>query len=346
MNENAIFWVAFTVVFVIAFLIDMYATTSRKTIMTEKVALRWTGLWVSIALLFGFFVYLFYPATSSVSSTDLFNLYLQGYLIEYSLSVDNLFAFIMIFSLMGVSESNQPKLLKLGVFMSIIFRILFILAGTELVQKFEWVMYIFGAILIWTAYKMAFSGGEEDVDPKNNFMYKWASKLFPVDPDTHSEKFFTVINGKRHITTIFLVLLVIGSTNIIFSLDSIPAIIGIVKSIPDLDPRNFIAISSSVFAVMGLVSLFFALKGIMKMFRFMQQGVCFILFFIGFKMIAECYEPIKNFFESYQWITLFVILFSLIFSIILSMVIEEKEEIDELKSEIEDMKKDINNNNN
>jgi tellurite resistance protein TerC len=198
--------------------------------------------------------------------------YIAGYLTEYSLSVDNLFVFIMIFSLMGVHPKNQPRLLKLGILLSIVLRILFILVGMGLVQRFGWIIYLFGALLIWTAYKMLFTAEDEQIDPKNNFLYKQASKMFPLDPDPHTPSFFTKIDGKIHITSVSLVFLVIGSTDVLFAVDSIPAIIGVIKegatNVLTLEEENFIAITSNVFAVMGLVSLFFGLKGIMGMFRY------------------------------------------------------------------------------
>ena len=234
--------------------------------------------------------------------------------------VDNLFVFIMIFSLMAVHEKNQPKLLKLGILLSIILRILFILVGMGLVEKFHWIIYIFGVILLWTAYKMAFTDEDDQVDPKSNFLYKTASKWFPVDPDVDKSSFFSRIDGKRHITMVLLVFLVIGSTDVLFAVDSIPAIIGVIKEgasgILTYEEENFIAITSNVFAVMGLVSLFFALKGIMGLFRYLKHGVSFILFFIGVKMMLpaigfihkETGESIENFFQNNSWISLAVIL--------------------------------------
>lgn len=268
--------------------------------------------------------------------------FISGYLTEYSLSVDNLFVFIMIFSLMGVSEKNQPKLLHLGILLSIVLRILFILLGMELVEKFHWIIYIFGVILIWTAYKMAFTAEDDQVDPKNNFLYKAASKLFPIDPDEHSSSFFSRKNGKFHITSMFLVFLVIGSTDVLFAVDSIPAIIGVIKEgmsgVLTPEEENFIAITSNVFAVMGLISLFFALKGIMGMFRFLKHGVSFILFFIGVKMLLGFFHPIQEFFAAHSWVSLAVIISTLTISILLSIIIAEEKEIEELKEELEDIK--------
>lgn len=342
MDTMLVFWISFIVLFFVVFIIDMYATNHRKNPLTVKVALRWTGFWVFLAMMYGVAIYFFFPQNpgSDVrTSTVVMLKFISGYLTEYSLSIDNLFVFIMIFSLMAVHEKNQPKLLKYGILLSIVLRILFIMVGMGLVQQFSWIIYVFGAILLWTAYKMAFTDEEDQVDPSGNFLFKTASKVFPVDPDTHAEHFFKKINGKLHITTIFLVFLVIGSTDVLFAVDSIPAIIGVIKEGANgiLTPgeENFIAITSNVFAVMGLVSLFFALKGIMGMFRYLKHGVSFILFFIGLKMIFAWYEPIEHFFKSYSWVSLAVIIFTLIVSMILSVIIKEQEEIEELKHELQ-----------
>jgi len=349
-NLHFVFWASFIVLYIIVFAIDMYVTGHRAGQISVKTALRWTGLWISLALLYGAAIYLFYPQNPDMdptisTRTVMFGKFIAGYFTEYSLSVDNLFVFIMIFSLMGVSEKNQPKLLKLGILLSIVLRILFILVGMSLVQKFGWIIYVFGAILLWTAYKMAFTDEEDQVDPQNNFLYKMGAKLFPVDPDLDHPHFFSKINGKRHITMMALVFLVIGSTDVLFAVDSIPAIIGVIAdgatNILSHGEENFIAITSNVFAVMGLVSLFFALKGIMGLFRFLKQGVSFILLFIALKMLFSWYEPVEHIFKSQSWISLAVIIGTLILSILLSIVIKEKLEIDDEKSEIEELKAEL-----
>ena len=329
-NTHSIFWMSFVVVYLIVFTIDMYSTNHREGNISVKTALRWTALWISIAMLYGLAIYLFYPQNegSEVTTRTIMGIkFVSGYLTEYSLSIDNLFVFIMIFSMMGVHEKNQPKLLKLGILLSIVLRVLFILVGMELVSKFHWIIYVFGIILVYTAYKMAFSKEEDQVDPKGNFLYKAASKLFAVDPDEHSPKFFSRINGKLHITTLSLVFLVIGSTDVLFAVDSIPAIIGVIKEgaqgILTLEEENFIAITSNVFAVMGLVSLFFALKGIMGMFRYLKSGVSFILFFIGAKMLLCAIPAVEEVFVEHSWLSLMVIITSLLVSILLSVMIKE-----------------------
>jgi tellurite resistance protein TerC len=216
----------------------------------------------------------------------------------------------------------------------------------ELVQRFHWIIYLFGLILLWTAYKMAFTAEDDQIDPKGNILYRSASKIFPIDPDKDSQHFFHKINGKWHITAIFLVFLVIGSTDVLFAVDSIPAIIGVIKegATNVLTPKeeDFIAITSNVFAVMGLVSLFFALKGIMGMFRFLKHGVSFILFFIGVKMLMSSVHAVSEFFSKHSWVSLLVILVTLVVSILLSLVIAEKEIIEELQEDLSEVRKKTN----
>jgi tellurite resistance protein TerC len=336
MNAHLIFWLSFILTYTAVFTIDMYSTSHRKKKITVKNALWWTALWISIALLYGLAIFLFYPqnADSAGFETGVRSVmaikFFSGYLTEYSLSIDNLFVFIMIFSLMGVHEKNQSKLLKLGILLSIVLRILFILLGMGLVERFHWIIYAFGAILIYTAYKMAFSKKDGQADPRENFLYKAASRLLPVDPDEHASHFFSRIGGKLHVTALLLAFLVIGSTDVLFAVDSIPAIIGVIKEgaqgILTLGEENFIAITSNVFAVMGLVSLFFALKGIMRMFRYLKTGVSFILFFIGAKMLLCAIPAVEAVFSGNSWISLAVILLSLLTSVILSVLIREKAE--------------------
>jgi tellurite resistance protein TerC len=214
-----------------------------------------------------------------------------------------------------------------------------------LVQHFAWIMYVFGVILLWTAYKMAFTSEQEKIDPKSNFFYKTAARMFPVHWDMHAVTFFKKVNGKTYITPLFLVFLVIGSTNVLFAVDSIPAIIGIInegsKGVISNANQNFLAITSNTFSVMGLVSLYFALKGVMQMFRFLQHGVSFILFFIGAKMLLCSIPPVERFFGAHGWISLTVILMTLAFSILLSLVIAEKEEIAHLKEEVVELGEEV-----
>jgi tellurite resistance protein TerC len=333
-------WIAFIIIFVVIYFVDIFVTDHRKGEISVKASLRWTGLWISVALLFGVGIYFFFPQNEGSTANTAHEMgmkFVAGYLTEYSLSVDNLFVFIMVFSMMGIAAYNQPRLLKLGILIAIVLRILFILVGMSLVQRFEWVIYIFGVILIWTAWKMAFASKDEQVNPKSNILYKLASKLFPIYPNEHVSKFFVKENGKRYITMIFLCLLVIGSTDVLFAIDSIPAIIGVIaegsRGVLSIDEENFLAVSSNVFAVMGLVSLFFALKGIMKMFRFLKYGVCCILLFIGLKMLLGFFHPISHFFHENSWVSLVIIVLILAFSVVLSMLISDEKKIIELQKD-------------
>ncbi|WP_298653731.1 TerC/Alx family metal homeostasis membrane protein [uncultured Proteiniphilum sp.] len=332
MSAITLYWFTFIAIFIIVYAIDLYVTSHKRGPVSLKSSLNWVAVWVSIALLFGLSLYFFFPQNpgSTVRTGPvMMSKFMAGYFTEYSLSIDNLFVFILIFSMMGIHPKNQPKLLKMGILISIILRILFIVVGMELVERFHWIIYIFGILLIGTAYKMAFSKEEDNVNPESNILYKIASRLFHIDPDVHSPHFFTRINGKTHITNIFLALLVIGSTDILFAIDSIPAIIGVIKeganNILTLAEENFIAISSNLFAVMGLISLFFALRGIMGMFRYLKTGVSVILLFIGVKMLLGSIGPVSDFFTHHAWFSLAVIAAILIISILLSVFVTEKE---------------------
>jgi tellurite resistance protein TerC len=308
MNSVTILWISFWAIFVIVSAIDLFVVTHRHSAVGVGSALRWTGLWISVALLFGVAVWLFHPTGHETAM-----LYLAGYLTEYSLSVDNLFVFILIFSLMGVSAEAQPKLIKLGIFLSIALRILFILFGIALVMRFHWLLYVFGALLVWTAWKMLTADADEQVHPEKNILHRIASRLLPMHPlEPGSRRLALVKDGRWGVTPLFLVFLVIGSTDVLFALDSIPAIMGISQ-----DP--FVVLTSNVFAVLGLNSLFFAIRGIMGMFKFLKHGVSLILLFIGAKMIAGIYPPVEHWFKAHTFVSLLVIGLILTVSIVLSI---------------------------
>jgi tellurite resistance protein TerC len=328
MTSYGWFWVSFIGLFLAVFVVDMYVTGHRKRSLTPGVALRWTALWMAVAFAYASAIYLFYPqapGSEARTGTQVMLKFVSGYLTEYSLSVDNLFVFVMIFSMMGVSERLQPSLLKAGILLSIVLRIVFIAAGMGIVQRFHWVMYGFGAILLWTAYKMAFTNDEAETDPRHNLLYRAASAWLPIDPNPDTPRFFSRIDGRLHVTAMFLVFLVIGSTDVLFAVDSIPAIIGVIRegasNVLSARDENFVAITSNVFAVMGLVSLFFALRGIMEMFRYLKAGVSVILFFIGAKMALGFAPAVQEFFTLHSWVSLAVVVTTLTASIGLSVII-------------------------
>ena len=308
MDPMLLLWIIFGIAAVGVSALDLFVITHRHSAVGVASALRWTATWVAVALAFGVAIFFLHPGGGEIAT-----LYIAGYLTEYSLSVDNLFVFILIFSLMGVPEVAQPKLIKLGIYLSIFLRVLFILFGIALIAKFHWLLYVFGALLIWTAWRMLTADGDEQVNPKNNIFFKIASKFLPVvDPGPETRRLVVRHAGKLAITPLFLVFLVIGSTDVLFALDSIPAIMGISS-----DP--FVVLTSNVFAVLGLNSLFFALRGVMGMFKFLKHGVSLILFFIGARMIAGIYPPIEEWFKEHAFVSLVVIGTVLQVSIVLSI---------------------------
>ena len=305
MNTEFLFWGVFVVLFVIVFLIDMTRTDKRKDALTVKTALFWSALWFSTAIIFGLFIDFFFPSGTEKSFE-----FFAAYLIEYSLSVDNLFVFILLFNVMGIPQKYQPRILKWGIVGAILLRIIFILAGVQLMKQFGFVIYIFGIILIYTAFHMLKSQNEK-IDPETNLFVKLAKKFFPMKTDAASDHFFIKDHGKWHITIAFITLLLVESTDLIFAVDSIPAVLAITND-------SFIAITSNLFAIIGLRSLFFALSGIINLFRFLKYGISFILLFIGSKMIASGFIHIP------VQISLGIIILTLAISILASVMIKEK----------------------
>lgn len=310
MSPETILWGVFILIFIIVFTIDMYVTDHRKGKIKVKTALIWSAIWMTTALLFSVAIYLYFPPDQKYKAFE----FLTGYIIEYSLSVDNLFVFILIFTMMGIDEVNQPRILKWGIIGAVVFRIAFIIAGVELIKKFNFMFYILGAVLIFTAIKMFFSK-EEKIHPDHNFFVKIAKKLFKIKTDVGTDHFFIKQDGQLYATVSFITLVLVESTDIVFAIDSIPAVLAITR-----DP--FIAITSNLFAILGLRSLFFALSGILNLFRYLKYGISFILFFIGIKMLISgwIHIPVEY--------SLLVILGTLLVSILASVIIKEEEESD------------------
>jgi tellurite resistance protein TerC len=303
-SEN-IFWIIFSVVIAVMLMIDLYVTDHRRGKITLKASLIWSGIWIVTALLFNVFLY-FYLEQGHQKAIE----FLTGYIIEKSLSVDNLFVFLMIFSVMNVKPEHQPHILKWGILGAIFFRIIFILAGVALINLFHPIIYIFGALLLYAAYKMAF-GGDEKIDVENNWLIKIFIKYFKLKPEYEGRKFFIKENGKRYITTMFLTLLLIESSDIVFAIDSIPAIIAITHD-------TFIIISSNIFAILGLRALYFALAGLVDLFKYLKYGVALLLFYVGIKMLISDWYKIPT------EISLIIIITILTVSILLSLIRKRK----------------------
>ena len=303
MERELIDWIVFWIVVAILFYIDLYISERRTGRITLKASLIWSAVWIGTALLFNLFLYFDLGKQKALE-------FLTGYLIEKSLSVDNLFVFILIFSVMNVKPENQPHILKWGILSAIVFRIIFIVAGVGLINLFEPIIYVFALILLYAAYKMAF-GSEHKIDVEHNWLVRLATKYLSFDPEYKGGKFFVTKGGKRYATTIFITFLLIESSDIVFAVDSIPAIIAITKD-------EFIIISSNIFAILGLRALYFALAGVVDIFVYLKYGVAIILFYVGIKMmISEWYHIPTE-------ISLAVILVVLISSVVLSLFFKKK----------------------
>jgi tellurite resistance protein TerC len=337
MNPELYFWFAFILIFIVGFWVDMRAAKHRHAEESVATALKWTGFWISVAFLFGLSILLFFPQNeaSTISTRNMMGMkFYSAYLTEYMLSIDNLFVFIMIFTMMKVPGDIQPILLKYGILLSIFFRTLFILLGMGLINRFEWLIYLFGAFLIYMTFKMLKNNdSEESIDPEKNSLIRAAKKVFQVDVDNKEPKFHSRLDGKIAITPFALTFLLIGSTDVMFAVDSVPAVIGVIREgnqALTLNESNFLAISSNTFALMGLISLFFALKGIMKLFRHLKTGICVILFFVGAKMLLSGVESVSMFFARHSWVSLTVILatlaLSVLYSVVENRIIEKREE--------------------
>ena len=240
-----------------------------------KEALQMTFVWIFVALLFCAGIW-FYEGDNKAME------FLAGYLIEKSLSMDNLFVFLMLFSFFGVQRKYQHEVLFWGIFGALILRSIFIFAGAAMVQRFEWILGIFGAFLIYTGIKMFSHKDDESVDPSNNIFVKLFKKFFPVTDQMHEDKFFIIENGKRLATPLFIALLVIETTDVAFAVDSIPAVFSVSR-----DP--FIVLTSNIFAILGLRALYFALAAIAKYFAYLKYGLGIILSFVGVKMLMEVF---------------------------------------------------------
>jgi len=297
-------WIVFWVIFAILFFIDLYLSERKGEKISLKSSLIWSTIWTIAALIFNVFIYYDLGKDRAVE-------FLTGYIIERTLSFDNLFVFLLIFEVMRVKPENQPHVLKWGILSAIVFRIVFIVAGVGLVNLFEPIIYVFGLILLYAAYKMAF-GGEQKIDVEHNWLVRLAKKYMNLDTDYQGKKFFITKAGKKFATTIFITFLLIESSDIVFAVDSIPAIIAITKD-------TFIIISSNIFAILGLRALYFALAALSEIFAYLKYGVALILFYVGLKMLlADIYHIPTEY-------SLIIILTLLTGSIVLSLLKNKKE---------------------
>jgi tellurite resistance protein TerC len=272
MSNQVWMWVAFNVFVLMMLAVDLGVLHRRAHEVRLKEALVWSGIWITLSLLFALGVSSWYGPQSALE-------FLTGYLIEKSLSVDNIFIFALIFSYFKVPVRYQHKVLFWGILGALVMRAMFIFAGIALLQRLHWILYVFGALLILTGIKMA-TEKDKELHPDKNPVLKLFRRLVPVTADYHADHFFVKQAGHYAATPLFIVLLVVETTDVIFAVDSIPAILGITR-----DP--FIVYTSNVFAILGLRALYFALAGVMRLFHYLHYGLSAILVFVGAKMLLS-----------------------------------------------------------
>ncbi len=304
-------WISFLALILVFLALDLGVFNKTPHIISTKEASKWTVIWVMMSFLFSGVIYWLYcnnyianpdglkPAAASIK-------YLTGYLIELSLSVDNIFVIAIIFGAFQIPRKHQHRVLFWGIIGAIIFRGLMIYFGVLLIHKFAWTSYLFGAFLIYTAIKMLFSKEEEKFEPKNSFVYKALRKIIPVSGHIHSENFFEKRRHIRVATPLFVALIVIEVMDVVFAMDSVPAILAITS-----DP--FLVFSSNIFAILGLRSMYFFLANMLERFSYLEYSLIAILTFVGLKMLLH------DVYEIPEWASLAFIAISLIIGVIVSL---------------------------
>ena len=288
-------WISFIVFILLMLALDLGVLHRKAHAISVREALGWTACWISLALAFNVGVYFMYehhwfgigleighPIAGSQAALE----FLTAYLVEESLSLDNIFLIALILSYYGVPPMYQHRVLFWGILGALVLRAIMIACGIVLIRKFEWITYVFGAFLLATAVKLFFSGHEK-IEPEKNLFIRLARRFYPVTSHFEGERFFTRMNGKRAITPMFLVLLLIESTDVMFAVDSIPAVFAVT-----LDP--FLVFTSNVFAILGLRSLYFAIAGLLGRFRYFKISLVILLAFVGLKMLLAHHYPIPT----------------------------------------------------
>lgn len=278
MTSTQLTYLVFGIVLIVAVVFDLGLLSKKSAQLTTRQALYQTIFWVILALGFGGFVWYEDGKQAALE-------YVSAYLMEWSLSIDNIFVFVLIFSFFRVKEPFIPRVLLIGVLMAIVFRVIFITLGVELVNHFHWVLYIFGAFLVYTGFKMFTTNQEEEFDPKESGVFKFLKKFLPITMSDGDGRYYIKEHGKPVYTALFVVVVMLATTDIVFALDSIPAVLGIVDRHSAY--AGLVIYTSNIFAVLGLRSLFFLLRGAISKFDFLQQGIAIVLVFIGLKMLAE-----------------------------------------------------------
>jgi tellurite resistance protein TerC len=299
------FWIAFCAGTAVLLMLDMFVFHRHAREPSLRESALWTVFWCSLALAFNGWIWWYFGSHEHAIH------FFTGYLVEWSLSMDNVFVFVVIFAYFGVPLKYQYRVLFWGILGAILMRLTFILVFGELLERYEGIFYIFGAFLIYTGIKLATAHGVE-THPDQNFVLRFARRYLRVAKGSHGDRFFVRQDGKLYVTSLFLVLLVIESTDVVFAIDSVPAIFGITKD-------RFIVFTSNVFAIMGLRALYFLLAGVMNLFRYLSYGLSAILIFIGIKMMLH------RWWEPEPWQSLLVIVGLLAAAIIASLIASSRE---------------------
>jgi tellurite resistance protein TerC len=304
MTTEIYFWIGFVTFLALMLAIDLGIFHRKSHTVTFKESLGWTLVWIALAMIFAAIVYYWKGSEKAIE-------FITGYVIELSLSIDNLFIFILVFSYFHVPQQYQHKVLFWGILGALVMRVIFIFAGVALISKFHWIIYVFGAIIIVSGVKMLFQK-DKKIEPEKNPLIRLVKKMIPVTNEYHGDQFFIKIkNGAWAATPLFIVLVFVEITDLIFAVDSIPAILAITTD-------TFIVFTSNAFAILGLRSLYFALAGMLNLFRFLHIGLSFVLIFIGLKMVlSDIYKiPIE-----YALLTVLSILLT---SICASLILKKK----------------------
>jgi tellurite resistance protein TerC len=315
-------WIIFFILIFIILALDLGVFNKTPHIISTKEASKWTAIWVTVSLLFSAAIYWLYGTNyvenpNNLKPTVASMKFITGYLIELSLSVDNIFVIAIIFASFKIPQKYQHRVLFWGILGAIIFRGLMIFFGVLIINKFSWTTYVFGAFLIFTAIKMLFSKEEEDFEPKDSFVYKTLGKIIPITSETDKEKFFIKTTKGKAATPLFVALIVIEVMDVVFAVDSVPAILAITS-----DP--FLVFSSNIFAILGLRSMYFFLSNMLEKFSYLEYSLIAILSFIGIKMLVHDLLQKYNY-EIPEWASLLFIAVSLAVGVVVSLKMSKNE---------------------
>ncbi|MBP6430747.1 MAG: TerC/Alx family metal homeostasis membrane protein [Ferruginibacter sp.] len=304
MDKTQLTYIVFAAVIIIALVFDLGLLNKKNTTISLKTALLQTIFWVVLS--FAFCGFIWYENIDGNGKQDAIS-FISAYLLEWSLSIDNIFVFIIIFSFFKIKENNYGRVLLLGILMAIVFRILFIAIGSAAVAKYGWIMYVFGVFLAYTGIKMFAAGDDEEFDPQTNWAFKFMRKYLRTTDEEPNGRFVINRGGKSYFTKLSMVVVMLGLIDIVFAVDSIPAVFSI---IPDPN-KKLLIYSSNIFAVLGLRSLFFLLRGAASKFDYLQQGIAIVLIFIGVKMLLPLlsYAGVNgHYLHIPVWVSLLVII--------------------------------------